>query len=329
MSIAVSGNYYGAGSGVDSYAGTGGSKFIPEIWSGKLQVKFYKSTVLGEITNNDWESEIKGMGDKVRIRSIPTITINNYSKGMNLTNQVPTSTPLELNIDKGKYFAVVLDDVDKVQADVQLMDMFTDDASQQMKIAIDGDVLGNVYADAATGNKGANAGVISSGINLGATGSPRQVTSSTVLDMILDMGLCLDEQNVPETGRWVVIPAWMASLIKRSDLKQAYLTGDSVTPLRNGKLGLIDRFTVYVSNNLATTADLGTDAASGGTGAAADSTAWNIMAGTRDAISFASQITNVETLRAQSTFGSIMRGLNVYGYKVVKPEALVAGYIKK
>lgn len=329
MSLAVSGNYYGAGSGVDSYAGTGASKFIPEIWSGKLQVKFYRSTVLGEITNNDWESEIKGMGDKVRIRSIPTITINNYSKGMNLTNQVPTSTPLELNIDKGKYFAVVLDDVDKVQADVQLMDMFTDDASQQMKIAIDADVLGNVYADAATGNKGANAGVISSGINLGATGAPRQVTSSTVLDMILDMGLCLDEQNVPETGRWVVIPAWMASLIKRSDLKQAYLTGDSVTPLRNGKLGLIDRFTVYVSNNLATTADLGTDAASGGTGAAADSTAWNIMAGTRDAISFASQITNVETLRAQSTFGSIMRGLNVYGYKVVKPEALVAGYIKK
>lgn len=327
MSLAVSGNYYGAGSGVDSYANA--SQFIPEIWSGKLQVKFYKSTVLGEITNNDWEGEIKGHGDKVVIRSIPTITINNYQKGMNLTNQVPTSTPLELNIDKGKYFAVVLDDVDKVQADIGLMDIFTDDASQQMKIAIDGDVLSAVYADAATANKGANAGAISGGINLGATGAPRQITSSTVLDMILDMGLCLDEQNVPETGRWVVVPAWMASLIKRSDLKQAYLTGDSVTPLRNGKLGLIDRFTVYVSNNLATTADLGSDAASGGTGAAADSTAWNIMAGTRDAISFASQITNVETLRAQSTFGNIMRGLNVYGYKVTKPEALVHGYIKK
>jgi len=327
MSLAVSGNYYGAGSGVDSYAGASG--FIPEIWSGKLQVKFYKSTVLGEITNNDWEGEIKGHGDKVNIRSIPTITINNYQKGMNLTNQVPTSAPLELNIDKGKYFAVILDDVDKVQADVQLMDMFTDDASQQMKIAIDGDVLGGVFADAATANKGANAGALSGGINLGATGAPRQITSSTVLDMILDMGLCLDEQNVPETGRWVVIPAWMASMIKRSDLKQAYLTGDSVTPLRNGKLGMIDRFTLYVSNNLATTADLGGDAAPGGTAANADSTAWNIMAGTRDAISFASQITNVETLRSQQTFGNIMRGLNVYGYKVTKPEALVHGYIRK
>lgn len=327
MSLAVNGNYYGAGSGVDSYSGASG--FIPEVWSGKLQVKFYKSTVLGEITNNDWEGEIKGQGDKVHIRTIPTITINNYQKGMNLTNQVPTSTPLELNIDKGKYFAVVLDDVDEVQADVKLMDIFTNDASQQMKIAIDGDVLGNVYADAASANKGATAGAISGDINLGATGAPRQATKDTVLDILLDMGQVLDEQNVPEDGRWCVLPAWMASLIKRSDLKQAYLTGDSVTPLRNGKIGMIDRFTVYISNNLASVTDLGSDAAAGGTGGAADKKAWNIMAGTRDAISFASQITNVETLRAQSTFGNIMRGLNVYGYKVTKPEALVAGYVCK
>jgi len=327
MSLAVSGNYYGAGSGTDSYSGASG--FIPEVWSGKLQVKFYKSTVLGEITNNDWEGEIKGQGDKVYIRTIPTINISNYQKGMNLTSQVPTSTPLELSIDKGKYFQVVLDDVDEVQADVKLMDIFTNDASQQMKIAIDGDVLGNVYADAATANKGATAGAISGDINLGATGAPRAITKSNVLDLILDMGQCLDEQNVPEDGRWLVIPAWMAAMIKNSDLKQAYLTGDSVTPLRNGKIGMIDRFTVYISNNLSKVTDLGSDAAAGGTGGAADKSAWNIMAGTRDAISFASQITNVESLRAQTTFGNIMRGLNVYGYKVTKPEALVHGYVSK
>lgn len=328
MSLAASSNYYGSGNTGD-YSSATGSNFIPEVWSGKLQVKFYKSTVLGEITNNDWEGEIKGQGDKVYIRSIPTITISSYTKGQNLTSQVPTSTPLELNIDKGKYFAVVLDDVDATQADVKLMDIFTNDASQQMKIAIDGDVLGAVYADAATANKGATAGAISGDINLGATGAPRQVTSANVLDMILDMGQCLDEQNVPEDGRWAVIPAWMASLIKRSDLKAAYLTGDSVTPLRNGKLGMVDRFTLYVSNNLSSVTDLGSDAAAGGTGAAADYKAWNIMAGTRDAISFASQMTNVETLRAQSTFGNIVRGLNVYGFKVTKPEALVAGYVRK
>jgi N4-gp56 family major capsid protein len=325
MSVSTTSGYYVSGQTTDNYA----ANFIPEVWSGKLQVKFYKSTVLGEITNNDWEGEIKGQGDKIHIRTIPTITISNYTKGMSLTSQVPQSTPLELNIDKGKYFQVVIDDVDSVQADVKLMDIFTNDASQQMKIAIDGDVLGSVYADAASANKGATAGAISGDINLGATGAPRQVTSSNVLDMLLDMGQVLDEQNVPEDGRWAVIPAWMAGLIKRSDLKQAYLTGDSVTPLRNGKIGMIDRFTVYVSNNLTTANDLGADSASGGTGSNADYKAWRILAGTRDAISFASQITNVETLRAQTTFGNIMRGLNVYGYKVTKPEALVAGYVRK
>ena len=292
-----------ASGGYTQYSGN----FIPEIWSGKLQVKFYKTTVFSEIANTDWEGEIKGQGDKVHIRTIPTITINSYTKGQNLTNQVPDSTPVELLIDKGKYFAVVLDDVDAVQTDIKLMDVFTNDATTQKKIAIDADVLNGVKASAATANKGATAGVISGNINLGTDASPRAVTSSNILDLFLDAGQVLDEQNVPEDGRWLVIPAWMASMVKRSDLKQAYLTGDSVSPLRNGKLGMIDRFMVYVSNNLPKTND-------------GDS---YVMAGTRDAITFASQMTNVETLRAQSTFGNIVRGLNVYGYNVIKPEALV------
>jgi len=317
MSIAVSSGYTQY-----SYSNTSGAQFIPEIWSGKLQVKFYKSTVLGEITNNDWEGEIKGSGDKVRIRSIPTITIRDYTKGLNLTTEVPTSTPIELNISKGKYFAVVVDDVDEVQADVRLMDMFTGDASEQMKIAIDGDVLGSVYSSAATGNYGTTAGKDSGNINLGVAGSPLTVTkdgassTTSVLDLILNMGQCLDEQNVPEDGRWLVIPPAVAAKLKNSDLKQAYLTGDNESPLRNGKLGMIDRFTLYVSNNFTRVTD----------GA---NTCLNIIAGTRDAISFASQITNVETIRSQSTFGNVVRGLNVYGYQVVKPEALVTAYIKK
>ncbi|MEY5145607.1 MAG: hypothetical protein RL745_976 [Actinomycetota bacterium] len=281
--------------------------FIPEIWSGKLQVKFYKTTVFSEIANTDWEGEIKGQGDKVRIRTIPTITINNYNKGDNLTNQVPDSAPVELNIDKGKYFAVVLDDVDATQADIKLMDIFTNDATEQMKIAIDGDILNGVKAAAATANKGATAGAISGNINLGTDASPRAITKTNVLDLILDAGQVLDEQNIPETGRWLVMPAWVAAMVKGSELRQAYLTGDDTSVLRNGRIGMIDRFTVYVSNNLPKTND-------------GDSF---LMAGSKDAITFASQMTNVETLRAQSTFGNIVRGLNVYGYNVIKPEALV------
>ena len=297
-------------------ANPSGSAFIPEIWSGKLQVKFYKSTVLGEITNNDWEGEIKNQGDTVHIRSIPTITISDYEKGDNLTNQVPTSTPIELTISKGKYFSVIVDDVDEVQADVRLMDIFTNDAGEQMKIAIDGDVLNNVAADAAAANKGPTAGALSGDINLGEAGAPLQVDKNNVLDVILDAGQVLDEQNVPEDGRWMVVAPWFATLLKQSDLRQAYLTGDDTSPLRNGKIGMIDRFTLFVSNNI-------TKVTAGG------DNAYHFLAGTRDAISFASQITNVETLRAQTTFGNIVRGLNVYGFAVVKPEALVDVYAAK
>jgi hypothetical protein len=327
MSVAAAGSGSAAliSGAYPQYAGSG-SKFIPEIWSGKLQVKFYKSTVLAEITNNDWEGEIKGSGDKVNIRSIPTITIRDYTKGLNLTNEVPESTPIELTIDKGKYFSVVCDDVDEVQADVRLMDMFTNDAAEQMKIAIDSNVLQTVYADAAAANKGTTAGAISGDINLGTANAALALTkdgaSSTkaVLDLILDMGQVLDEQNVPEAGRWMVITPWIASLIKKSDL-----TGDDTSPLRNGMIGQIDRFTLFVSNSLKTVADN-----AGTTGSGSDDfTGTYVMAGTKDAISFASQITNVETLRAQSTFGNIVRGLNVYGFKVVKPEALVAAYVKR
>jgi hypothetical protein len=322
MSVSVTSGYYTSGSTADAYSG----KFIPEIWSGKLQVKFYQTTVLAEITNNDWEGEIKDQGDKVEIRTVPTITINNYTKGQTLSSQVPTNDVIELNIDKGKYFQVVVDDVDDVQSDLKLMDIFTNDASQQMKIAIDTDVLSGLVAGAASANKGDTAGAISGDIDLGdqaaATPASVQVTKSNVIDKIIDMGQCLDEQNAPEDGRWMLIPAWMGSLIKTSDLKDASITGDSVTPLRNGRLGMIDRFTLYVSNLLPTTTGA-TDGTSTGL------KGYSVFAGTRDAITFASQITKMESLRSQSTFGNIVRGLNVYGYKVIKSEALVEGFFTK
>lgn len=310
-------------SGYGDYSSDGTSKFIPEIWSGKLQVKFYKSTVLSAITNNDWEGEIKGAGDKVKIRTTPTVTIRDYKRGLTLTTEVPESANIELQIDKGKYFAVVVDDVNQTQADVKLMDMFTSDAAEQMKIAIDTDVLANVGASVSADNKGDTAGVLSNDIDLGKTGeaikllpgSTSTANECNVLDFILKMGLVLDEQNVPESGRFLVVPPWMAMMLKQSDLKAAYLTGDPTSPLRNGKVGQVDRFTLYTSQLLPTAADTGTK--------------YYVLGGTTHGITFASQIAKVETLRSTSTFGHIVRGLNVYGYDVVKPEALVLGYVYK
>lgn len=312
MSLGVSGDYYGAGSGVDGYTG----KFIPQIWSGKLQKKFYASTCMAEITNNDWEGEIKDQGDKVEIRSIPTITISNYTKGLALTNQVPTAANIELTIDQGKYFSVIVDDVDDVQSDLRLMDMFTNDAAQQLKIGIETAVFASIKADPHARNKGNTAGNISQNIALGVTGAWVTTTKANVLDVLVDCGQVLDEQNVPEQGRWIAVPPWFAGLIKKSDLKDASLSGDGASILRNGRLGQIDRFTIYVNNNLSVVTDGSTPCTS-------------ILFGTNDAVSFASQFTKMESLRSTTTFGNIVRGLNVYGFKTTKPEALGVLYTAK
>lgn len=324
MSLAVSGNYYGSGSGVDGYA----SKFIPAIWSGKLQQKFYASTCLTEIANSDWAGEIKDQGDKVEIRTIPDITINDYQKGMTLSAQVPSAGLIELLIDKGKYFNFVIDDVDEVQSDLRLMDMFSNDAAQKMKIGIEALVFDGVVAklasastqtgSASSQNMGNSAGAKSGNIALGTAGTPVIVTKANVLDVIVDTAQVLDEQNTGETGRFMVIPPWMAAMIKKSDLKDASLSGDGQSVLRNGRLGEIDRYTLYVNNNLKVT---GTDGSY--------SNVVHMLFGTRDAICFASQFTKMETLRSTTTFGNIIRGVQVFGYEVTKPDALGRLYAVK
>jgi hypothetical protein len=246
------------------------------------------------------------MGDTVNIRTTPEITIQTYVKGQTLSVENPDKAKLQLIIDKGEYFACVEDDVDQVQSDIALMDMWSKDASERMKIKIDQRVLTDLLPDVSANNKGTTAGAISGNIDLGVAGTPEALTKSNVIDKIVDMGTVLDEANCPEGDRFLVIPAKMAGLIKQSDLKDASITGDNESPLRNGRLGMIDRFTVYVSHNLKKTA--------GGE--------FSVIGGHKMGFTFASQMTNMETIRSETTFGNIIRGLQVYGYKVVKPEAL-------
>lgn len=289
--------------------------FIPEIWSSKLIVNFYDATVLAAISNTDYEGEIKGMGDKVNIRTTPELTIRDYQKGMQLQVERPDKPKITLNIDQGDYFAAVEDDVDRVQSDVNLLDAWTKDASEKMKIKIDGKVLTNILPSISSLNMGTSAGRISGNINLGTTGSAVQVTKSNILDYIVDLGTVLDEANAPEGDRWLVLPAWMAGMIKKSDVKDSSLTGDSASPLRNGRIGMIDRFTVYVSHNLNRVTDGGNQC-------------FSVVAGHKMGLTFASQMTEMESLRAESTFGQIVRGLQVYGSQVTKPEALAKLYCR-
>ena len=301
---------YATSPGHPAYTGN----FIPEIWSGKLIENFYDATVLSAIANTDYEGDIKSHGDTVNIRTTPELTIRDYVKGQTLAVENPDKPKLQLLIDKGKYFACVEDDVDQVQSDIAMMDTWSKDASERMKIVIDTDVLGNIATDIPAANKGLTAGEQSLAIDLGVTGTANALTTSNVLTEIINHGTVLDEANVPESDRWMVIPAKMAGLIKQSDLKDASITGDGSTPLRNGRLGMIDRFMIYVSHNLPLSQ----------TGASGEFT---IFSGHKKGLTFASQMTNMETLRSETTFGDIIRGLQVYGFKVVKPEAITAGII--
>ena len=294
--------------------------FIPQLWSGKLNVKFYLTTVFGEIANTAYEGEIKAMGDSIIINNIPTMQINDYVVGQNLSYQVPTPNTVELAIDKAKYFGVNVSDVLEYQAKPNLMSMFTDDATKQMAITIDRTVLLEEYNNGAAANKGTNAGVISGTINLGSDTVPVDLSTAPgkILDVILGMASVLDEQNVPDTDRWLIIDPATRLRLMQSPLQQAYLTGDDKSILRNGKLGMIDRFTIYLSNQLPKAAAGFNPDGSVNAGAVKRRV---LLAGHTSALSFASQITKTESLQNPNDFGQLVRGLNVYGKKMIKPEA--------
>ena len=267
--------------------------FIPEVFSKLLQAKFYSKSILPEISNTDYEGEISGQGDKVVIRTVPAVTINDYAG--TITTQELTTAKVEMLVDKAKYYSFKVDDVLAAQADINMLEAASTDASEGMRIAVETDVLSSAVTGATT------------------IGSQTAITSSNILENILVLSKTLDELNIPEEGRFIVLSPEFISMLKQSELRQAYLTGDATSPLRNGLVGMVDRFKVFQSNMVYT-------AASG-----ADAGYTHVLAGHPKALSFASQFTNTETVRMESTFGDQVRGLKVYGSKVVTPDALCVG----
>ena len=267
--------------------------FIPEVFSKLLQAKFYSKSVLPEISNTDYEGEISGQGDKIVVRTVPAVTINDYTGA--ITTQELTTAKVEMLIDKAKYYSFKVDDVLAAQADINMLEGASSDASEGMRIAVETDVLAAAVTGATT------------------IGSQTTITAANILENILVLAKTLDELNIPEEGRFIVLSPEFISMLKQSELRQAYLTGDATSPLRNGLVGMVDRFKVFQSNMVYTP------------GSGADSGYTHVLAGHPKAISFASQFTNTETVRMESTFGDQVRGLKVFGSKVITPDALCVG----
>jgi hypothetical protein len=289
--------------------------YIPRLYSAKLLVEFYKSSVFGDIATTEYEGQISTMGDTLRIRTLPDIAINNYVKGQKLKYETPEGGYLDLLIDKGKYWAVSYNELDKKQIDIGYVQKWAEHAGSTMKVSIDADVLQNTYSDADAANQGITAGAESGNIDLGVTTDPVGLLSTNIIENIVNCGVVLDEQNIPDENRWMVLPAWAIGLLKNSDIKDASLTGDGKSALRNGRVGMIDRFTIYMSNNLKTVTDT--------------VKCTNCMFGHKAALAFASQMTAQETIDNPDDFGKLIRALQAYGYKVVKPEAMGLLYATK
>jgi hypothetical protein len=294
---------------------------IPEIWSTKLNVEFYEASVLAAISNTAYEGEIKEYGDKVQIRSLPSISTYAYTKGQDLQVQVPETPKQTLDIDKGRYFNIFVDRVDRLQSDIDLFGKWTAHAGERLSRDVERyDVFPNIIGQADSTLQGNSAGKISQNIRLGALGAPANhvgITSGAsgtankrnVLEFIVDCAVALGENDVPRDGeRFMVIPEWMAGMIRKSDLKDASLSGDNTSILRTGRLGVIDGFELYQSNMLYTVTD-------------SANVVTYIHFGHRAGLTFANQLLENEMIKSERTFGSFARGLDVFGFKVIKSQA--------
>lgn len=294
--------------------GAGTSKYIPTLFSPKLTIKHYDMTVCGDITNNDWEGEVTKMGDKVVIRRTPNVNVTKYSKNQTITYDTPEAEAAELELNEGYLYAVTVDDVDRLQSDVGLLDIYAEDAAEQVVLKQDQEFLADIITDVDPINQGANAGKKSGAIDLGAVGAPVVIDEENAMKFLLRLNQALTESGVSKVGRWVVLPAWFCTILKNTDVKSALVTGDAEGVIRNGRLGTIDGLTLYESNHLADYTDLSL-------------TVTPVIAGHRDGVTWANQFINTEMLRLESKFASAIRGLAVCGWKVVEPRYLALGRV--
>jgi hypothetical protein len=286
--------------------------FVPQIYSAKLQDKFYAASTVPAIANHNWEGEIMAYGDTVNIRKVPTISIQDYSVNSAISYQDVSDEQIQLLINQAKYYAFKVDYIDDYQSDLALIDMITQDAAMQMAVKVDQTVLQGIPASIAAsqtvGESGSNVPTIgvTDPIDLGS------LTQAELLTPLLMGGQILDGNNVPRDGkRWAVITPEYARFLKQSDLKQVMITGDAESPLRNGYVGEIDGMKVYISTNL--------------TNAVTNSVSLpsKMFVGHESALTFASQFIKHEMMPLQNTFGYGIKGLQVFGFKIVKPESLV------
>ena len=266
-----------------------------KIWSAQLLSSLKKNLVFAgpQVVNRNYEGEIRDQGDTVKIISIGRPTIGDYVKGVTtITPEQLTDAERSLTITQAKYFAFELDDIDRAQTGNggALMNEAAVESSYALRDVADRFVAG-LYSGAATANQ------------IGTT----SITSSALaVDGINDLMVKLDEADVPKEGRYAIVPAWYHGLLVGSDLFTDLSASGSSDALRNGTVGRLFGFDILMSNNVEIVT--GDD--------------YRVCAGYPGALTYADQIVKTETYRPENSFSDAMKGLHVYGSKLVRPEAV-------
>jgi hypothetical protein len=339
------------------YGNLPNGNFSPVIYSKQVQLAFRKAAVCSEITNSDYFGEIANFGDTVRVIKEPEISVQAYTRGTVIQPQDLDDEDFSLTIDKSNYFAFKVDDIEEAHSHVNFQSLASNRAAYRLADQYDQDVLGYLcgytqsalHAVAGTVNTTVNGSVAvatagtdellssmkleaddfggSAGSSIGIEPRAGGATDATpgsgnahFLSVIARMARKLNQQNVPTDGRWLVIDPVCQEILQDEDsrLFNADFSGGN-SMLKNGLiLENLHGFKVYVSNNLPT---VGTGVATtGGTNA---NNYGLIVGGHSSAIATAEQINKTENYRDPDSFADIVRGLHLYGRKILRPEAIV------
>jgi len=337
------------------YGNLPNGNFSPVIYSKQVQLAFRKASVCEAITNSDYFGEIAAMGDSVKIIKEPEITVKAYERGTTITPQDLDDEDFSLTIDKANYFAFKVDDIEEAHSHVNFQSLASDRAAYRLGDQFDQDVLGyltgfkqsalhgtpdtvntTVNGTVAVSTAGSDELLSSMKIDAadfggsagdalalqprtgGATDSTPAVGDTFPLTVIARMSRLLDQQNVDTQGRWLVVDPVFMELLKDED-SRLFNADFGGSGLQNGQIGTnIHGFRVYTSNNLPS---VGTGPSFTGTNSAVNY--GMIVAGHDSAVATAEQINKTETYRDPDSFADIVRGMHLYGRKILRPEALV------
>ncbi len=272
-------------------------EFIPTVWAARLLTALEKALIYGQtnVSNRDYEGEIRDAGNTVKIASIGDVSIGDYTKDTDINDpEVLTDSDQSLLIDQSKYFNFYVDSVDRAQQNVNVMEEAMRRSAWRLRDKADTFLAGKMEVSVPNGNQ------------IGSTGTPKVPTKADAYEYLVDLGVLLDEADTPIDGRFVVVPAWFHGLLLKDDRFVRSGTQRSDSALANGEVGEAAGFAILKSNNVPNT-----------TG-----TKYKIIAGHSIATAYVEQIVDLQTYKPEKRFGDAVKGLHVYGARVVRPTAL-------